>query len=87
QIYGLLSPADLLNLSRASKDIYKRLKDDKSVWRLARKNVEDLPGLPPWLSERAYAALCFDRFCSRCLDTRKPHKVLWEYGVRYCVAC
>lgn len=34
-----------------------------TFWKVARQNVDDLPGCPPYLSEPAYANLLYFPYC------------------------
>ncbi|KAF9262583.1 hypothetical protein L218DRAFT_867203 [Marasmius fiardii PR-910] len=65
EIFSHLTPHDLLNLSRTSKDLRKLLLSRSTilVWKSARMNVEGLPDIPDDMSEPAYAHLCFDVRC------------------------
>lgn len=68
QIFAYMTPVDLLNLSRTSKPFRTLLISRESVplWKASRKNVPGLPDCPPFLSEPAYANLCFDSHCHVC---------------------
>ncbi|KAI0675152.1 hypothetical protein C8Q78DRAFT_524387 [Trametes maxima] len=85
EIMGLLHPRDLLNLARTTRDFRAFLmsRNSASLWKAARKAVPDLPDLPPWLSEPAYANLMFFPYCHGCL---KPNiqRVYWMLCARYC---
>ncbi|KAM5534544.1 hypothetical protein V8D89_011748 [Ganoderma adspersum] len=88
EIFAFLHPRDLLNLARATRSFRALLMNRQSVrfWREARQQVEDLPDLPSYLSEPAYANLLFFPHCHHCL---KPnvHNVLWTFSARYCDPC
>ncbi|KAI0675173.1 hypothetical protein C8Q78DRAFT_525438 [Trametes maxima] len=85
EIMGLLTPKDLLNLARTSKDFRAFLLDRKFeyLWEAARSQVLWLPDRPPYLSEPAYANLMFFNDCYNCGKSNVQH-VYWEFGVRYC---
>ena len=63
--WAATSSWDLLNLARATKSFRALLMSRQSVrfWREARLQVEDLPDLPSYLSEPAYANLLFFPHC------------------------
>lgn len=65
QILSFLSPMDLLNLSRTSKDFRNLLlqRSSASVWKTARLQVDDLPDCPQDMSEPQYANLAFYPHC------------------------
>ncbi|KAI0645572.1 hypothetical protein C8Q79DRAFT_965195 [Trametes meyenii] len=85
EIMGLLTPKDLLNLARTSKNFRAFLLDRKfeHVWKAARSQVPGLPDRPPYFSEPAYANLMFFDNCYNCGKSNVQH-VYWEFGVRYC---
>ena len=66
QIASYLEPIDILQLSRASKDLWNTLhsKASRHAWVAARQNVyPPLPDCPHFLSEPAYSYLVFERSC------------------------
>ena len=66
QIASYLEPIDILQLSRASKDLWNTLhsKASRHAWIAARQNVyPPLPDCPYFLSEPAFAYLVFERSC------------------------
>ncbi|KAF5318151.1 hypothetical protein D9619_012281 [Psilocybe cf. subviscida] len=65
EIFGKLSPGDLLNLAQTSKDLRRILmsRSSASTWKEARENDLELPDCPPDLSEPQYANLCFGKYC------------------------
>ncbi|KAK0231404.1 hypothetical protein IW262DRAFT_1262338 [Armillaria fumosa] len=65
EIFSHLDPHDLLHLCRTSKSLRAILLDRSalSVWKRARRNLENLPGILDVLSEPHYASLLFDKFC------------------------
>ena len=66
QIARYLEPKDLLNLARTCITLRRTIMDRNSafIWRRARLSIKDLPKLPSYLSEPAYAAFVFERRCS-----------------------
>ncbi|KAK0490422.1 hypothetical protein IW261DRAFT_1325568, partial [Armillaria novae-zelandiae] len=71
-IFSHLEPQDLLHLSRTSKPLRVILLDRSaalSVWKRARRNLENFPGIVDGLSEPRYASLLFDTYCQvrRCV--------------------
>ncbi|KAG1746741.1 uncharacterized protein EDB91DRAFT_112922 [Suillus paluster] len=87
QILSFLHPMDLLNLSRTSKDFRNLLlrRSSASAWKIARLQIEDLPGCPPDMSEPQYANLVFYPHCHDC--DKVVRNVLWPLRVRYCPRC
>ncbi len=71
QIFSHLDPHDLLHLCRTSKSLRAILLDRSalSVWKSARRNLENLPNIPDGLSEPHFASLLFDKYCQvrRCV--------------------
>lgn len=65
KIFSHLEPSDLLHLTRVAKAFRSFLlnKNALGIWRSARRNVDDLPDCPPFLSEPAYANLMFSPYC------------------------
>ncbi|KAK0498179.1 hypothetical protein EDD18DRAFT_1071450, partial [Armillaria luteobubalina] len=65
EIFSHLDPHDLLHLCRTSKSLRTILLDRSalSVWKRARQNLANLPGILGVLSEPHYASLLFDKFC------------------------
>ncbi|KAK7676864.1 hypothetical protein QCA50_020200 [Cerrena zonata] len=88
EVLVYLLPNDLLNLARTTKEFRDLLisRNASPFWKAARKNVEGLPDCPPFLSEPAYANLCFQTSCHNCL-TGGVQTVLWSLRVRYCKKC
>ena len=66
QIAANLHPEDLLSFARTSK--WLRLivlsRRNCDVWKTALRGVPGLPSCPDDMSEPAYAALLFDKYCS-----------------------
>lgn len=92
EIASTLEPADLLSLSRVSKNLRKIFMSRKSrfVWDRAFRSaiaVLRLPiGCPPDLNEPQYASLLFDRLCSACNSVRAS-KLYMTLRLRFCTAC
>ncbi|KAJ7158756.1 hypothetical protein C8R46DRAFT_848827, partial [Mycena filopes] len=93
EIFGHLSPKDLLNLARTTKDI----RGDhplRVLWRSASyfglRNLttrsNGLPEIPRDLTEPQYAALAFDSHCHTCLTT-PVQTVIWTARMRLCKKC
>ncbi|KAK7679941.1 hypothetical protein QCA50_016887 [Cerrena zonata] len=90
EIFSHMKPRDLLSLSRTSKPFRQLLMSRTSVllWKTSRKNVPGLPDCPSFLSEPAYANLCFVSHCHHCLELHSNgKKIFWEVGARYCSPC
>ncbi|KAK7679943.1 hypothetical protein QCA50_016889 [Cerrena zonata] len=87
EIFGHLTPGDLLNLSCTSKPFRKLLTSRESnfLWKEARGNVPDMPDCPSFLSEQSYANLWFSHHCYIC--RRRKGRAFWELGARYCSTC
>lgn len=87
-MFSHLRPVDLLNLSRASKGFRALLmnKGSATYWKASRRNIDGLPECPPFLSEPAFADLCFGSHCHGCC---KPcaRILLWVFLKRYCSNC
>ncbi|CAL1694143.1 unnamed protein product [Somion occarium] len=89
QVFLHLQPLDLLNLARTSRPFRSLLmrRSAASFWRAARQNVEgDFPECPSFMSEPAYANLCFSSHCHGCV---KPNvqTVYWGFRARFCKTC
>ncbi|KAL0577161.1 hypothetical protein V5O48_004838 [Marasmius crinis-equi] len=87
EILSLLTPYDLLRLSRTSKDLRKILmsKSSLSVWKASRNNA-GVPDPMPTMSEPAFARLLFDSHCHFCL-TAVVKITPWEIMARCCRKC
>ncbi|KAI0073705.1 hypothetical protein K474DRAFT_1677692 [Panus rudis PR-1116 ss-1] len=83
KVFSHMQPRDLLNLARTSKPFRELLmsRQSASFWRGARKNVPGLPNCPPYMSEPAYANLCFFSHCHECLRPNVK-AVHWEFRAR-----
>ncbi|KAI0372952.1 hypothetical protein BV20DRAFT_963395 [Pilatotrama ljubarskyi] len=88
EVFGHLNPYDLVQLSRTTKALRNILmrRSAITIWRNARRNVEDLPDCPPDLTEPAYANLLFDHHCHFCVKARVM-TVLWTSRSRACKPC
>ncbi|KAI9065744.1 hypothetical protein FKP32DRAFT_457218 [Trametes sanguinea] len=88
EIFSYLHPTDLLSLVRTNKAFRRFLLDSRNVrmWRVCREGADDIPPLPPFLSEPAFAHLLFAPFCHGC-GKSPVHKVLWIWFTRYCQQC
>ncbi|OJA09757.1 hypothetical protein AZE42_01477 [Rhizopogon vesiculosus] len=86
-ILSFLSPMDLLNLSRTTKDFRNLLLHSSSAraWKDARLQVEGLPDCPLDMSEPQYANLAFYPHCHDC--DRVVRTVSWALRARYCPKC
>ncbi|KZT29042.1 hypothetical protein NEOLEDRAFT_694464 [Neolentinus lepideus HHB14362 ss-1] len=84
-----LTPLDLLQLSRVSKQFRKEFmtRRKKHLWATVRqKNFPDLPECPLELQEPQYANLLFEHNCMGC--GHSPSKMLdWALFRRYCKKC
>ncbi|KAI0794376.1 hypothetical protein C8Q74DRAFT_573115 [Fomes fomentarius] len=65
EIFKLLHPRDLLNVSRTSKNISRFVlhRDQEYIWRHGRERFQGIPKCPSFLSERAFAHFLFAPFC------------------------
>ncbi|KAG8784600.1 hypothetical protein FRC12_018511 [Ceratobasidium sp. 428] len=68
EIAYLLSPGDLVSLSRSNKYFRNLLLQRSAVqiWRRAESNMPGLPPCPPGICEPQYAALLFSKNCTLC---------------------
>ncbi|TFK92463.1 hypothetical protein K466DRAFT_595217 [Polyporus arcularius HHB13444] len=84
EISDHLHSRDLLNLALTSKDIARFLLHAKQeyIWRNARLRTPELPGLPPFMGERAFAHLLYSRCCND-----GAQNVRWTWFARYCSNC
>ncbi|KAI0329843.1 hypothetical protein GY45DRAFT_828154 [Cubamyces sp. BRFM 1775] len=89
EVASHLNPIDLLQLSRASKDLRSFLLSRKSrpLWSTVFKNiVPQMPACPEHISEPRYAHVVFERTCDACGVDRSV-KVDYATPVRFCGAC
>ncbi|KAE9405647.1 hypothetical protein BT96DRAFT_1015383 [Gymnopus androsaceus JB14] len=89
EIFCYLSPGDLLQLARSSKDLRGILmsKSSESIWRIARENVRDLPPRPEDLNEPQFAHLLYESYCHVCDQKGRCDNVLWSFRMRCCKNC
>ncbi|RDB19806.1 hypothetical protein Hypma_012991 [Hypsizygus marmoreus] len=87
EIFGHLGPADILYLSRTSKDLRSLLmrKPAEFIWKLAHANV-GLPDCPPDLNEPQFAKLLFDPHCDYCGGS-SAQTIVWASHTRVCKEC
>ncbi|KAF8896418.1 hypothetical protein BD779DRAFT_584279 [Infundibulicybe gibba] len=88
EIFGHLTPADLLMLSRTTTALRALLmsRSSISVWRASIASVPGLPACPLDLTEPQYANLAFDDHCHFCL-TPNVHDIFWGCRLRACRKC
>ncbi|KAE9395816.1 hypothetical protein BT96DRAFT_997297 [Gymnopus androsaceus JB14] len=88
EIFCYITPSDLLQLARSSKDLRGILmsKSSESIWRIARENVRDLPPRPEDLNEPQYAHLLYEPYCHVC-NQKRCDDVLWLFRMRCCKNC
>ncbi|GAA6001873.1 hypothetical protein JCM5350_003215, partial [Sporobolomyces pararoseus] len=91
EVCRYLSPSDLLNWSRSSKQFRKILLNrtiTSSWWRNARRNV-GLPDLVAEMSEPEYASLIFDKFCMAegCSSEPRDKETDFFHRSRLCAKC
>ncbi|KAF9532485.1 hypothetical protein CPB83DRAFT_846869 [Crepidotus variabilis] len=88
QIFGHLTPLDLLNISRTSHQLRNTLLDRRvrCVWQASFGNIPRLPPCPSDLNEVQYAALAFDDWCSFCLAP-VVDQISWLCRQRPCPKC
>ncbi|KAI0744192.1 hypothetical protein C8Q80DRAFT_1345957 [Daedaleopsis nitida] len=89
EIFHALSPGDLLNLARTSKDLRQFLMSHEAsiYWEQAMKQVRGLPVRPAHLSEPAYVNLIYSNHCHNCLEEKDDVKPYWPLFLRYCEEC
>ncbi|RDX54134.1 hypothetical protein OH76DRAFT_1065980 [Lentinus brumalis] len=90
EISDHLHPRDLLNLALTSKNVARFLLHAKQeyIWRNARLRTPELPGLPPFMGERAFAHLLYSRCCNHKLCGQDDaQNVRWTWFARYCSDC
>ncbi|KAF8054320.1 hypothetical protein FPV67DRAFT_1552383 [Lyophyllum atratum] len=87
-----LEPADLLSLSRVSKQFrcIFMSRNSRFVWAVAFRKAEitlALPvGCPPDMNEPQYASLIFDQLCSAC-NSVDASEVYFSLRLRFCLVC
>ncbi|KAF9024666.1 hypothetical protein BDZ89DRAFT_115764 [Hymenopellis radicata] len=89
EIFSLLSPLDLLQLSRSTKLFRQTLMSRASVtvWQHAREQFHpDLPAPGDIMSEPAWTQLLFENRCHVCTTTIR-RAIDWDLGIRLCPQC
>ncbi|KAI0630474.1 hypothetical protein C8Q77DRAFT_1133246 [Trametes polyzona] len=89
EIYSYLEPRDLHHLSRTCKKFrafFLNRKMNESLWTQARKNADNLPECPPFMSEPAFIHLLYSQNCHFC-GAPNVRSVLCSYFTRVCSAC
>ncbi|KAJ7172224.1 hypothetical protein C8R46DRAFT_141408 [Mycena filopes] len=95
EIFSLLHPLDLINLTRTTKPFRRFLLNHANVgiWRatFATVRAAGLPECPPYASELAWARLIFEKTCHICSTALRVDPdmdvVWWEFSARYCKDC
>ncbi|CAE6438796.1 unnamed protein product [Rhizoctonia solani] len=90
QIMSFLQPVDIHSLSRTNKKFRRLLmnRSARNIWRVAERNVPNLPPCPNHLTEPQYAALMFGKWCSMCGGTANVSRRMDELLlVRLCAGC
>lgn len=87
EIFGQLSPYDLLRLARSSKDFRRVLmhRSSLTVWKMARE-ISGTPECPEGVSEPSWANLAYYPHCHYC-QTSSVRNVEWRFRVRICTKC
>ncbi|KAF5368016.1 hypothetical protein D9758_004378 [Tetrapyrgos nigripes] len=88
EIFGYLTPYDVLRLARTTKGLRTLLmsKSSSSVWQAARSNVPALPSPLAGMSEPEYANLTFDARCHSC-NSLRCENIIWRFSTRLCNRC
>ncbi|CAE6485419.1 unnamed protein product [Rhizoctonia solani] len=90
QIMSFLQPIDIHSLARTNKRFRRLLmnRSARNIWRVAERNVSNLPSCPNHLTEPQYAALLFGKWCSMCGGTANVSRRMDEFLlVRLCSNC
>ncbi|CAE6429500.1 hypothetical protein ACGC1H_000908 [Rhizoctonia solani] len=90
QIMSFLYPIDIHSLARTNKKFRSLLmnRSARNIWRMAERNVPNLPPCPNHLTEPQYAALIFGKWCSMCGGTANVSRRMDEFLlVRLCAGC
>ncbi|EIM81421.1 uncharacterized protein STEHIDRAFT_142096 [Stereum hirsutum FP-91666 SS1] len=85
--YG--SPNGLLSLARTSKSLREILMSRSSitVWKSSRQTIFlPIPDPPTVVAEPMLAALIYDQFCSKCVQST-PKEPCWSLLSRFCDEC
>ncbi|KAH7343976.1 hypothetical protein B0J17DRAFT_198169 [Rhizoctonia solani] len=90
QIMSFLQPIDIHSLARTNKK-FRRLLMNRSarhIWRVAERNIPNLPPCPSHITEPQYAALLFGKWCSVCGGAANVSRRMDEcLLVRLCSSC
>ncbi|KAJ7103187.1 hypothetical protein B0H15DRAFT_811322 [Mycena belliarum] len=88
EIFGHLSPSDVLNMARATKDLRRVLmhRSAVSIWKASLRQISGLPECPQEMSEPAWVNLVFSTHCHNCFAHR-VQKVDWILRIRLCKQC
>ncbi|KAI0058097.1 hypothetical protein BV25DRAFT_1830452 [Artomyces pyxidatus] len=89
EIFGHLSPSDLVALSRVNKAFRQVLISRQSayLWRESYSQVPDVPTCPDDMNELSWALLLFGgNYCYTC-GTKPVPKILFELRRRACKSC
>lgn len=83
QIFGTLSPFDLLRVSRTSKEFRRLLmhKSAISVWRTALSKVPGLPDCPSGMTEPQWVNLAFDPHCHVSYESLPFDYILFNHAL------
>ncbi|TFK94523.1 hypothetical protein K466DRAFT_657712 [Polyporus arcularius HHB13444] len=83
-----LHPLALLQFSRTNRSLRASLLSSNSrrIWRATLRSVPGLPSCPEDMSEPAYVALVFDRYCMSC-GTDGAFCADYALRVRFCGPC
>ncbi|PPQ63633.1 hypothetical protein CVT24_004386 [Panaeolus cyanescens] len=93
EIFGTLTPMDLLSVGRSSRDLHDFMKGpgSKCVWAQSRANhFPEMPECPEGMSEPAYAELFFGQGCLGCGKKNMASSQIyhiWEARTRLCSRC
>ncbi|KAJ8520526.1 hypothetical protein ONZ45_g2686 [Pleurotus djamor] len=88
EIFGFLTPLDVLRLARTTKDFRSVLmkRSAISLWKTVFDNVPGTPEKPDDISEPAWANFLFTNNCYQCHSPRPSHTFAGHY-VRFCKRC
>ncbi|PPQ63468.1 hypothetical protein CVT24_005000 [Panaeolus cyanescens] len=87
EVFGLLHPTDLLNLSRTSKSYraFLTARASANLWRVSFRNVE---GAPDPFEDMSFPAWAYLLFVDRCHFCDVGHsKIDWTFKLRACTMC
>ncbi|KAJ8457124.1 hypothetical protein ONZ45_g18442 [Pleurotus djamor] len=88
EIFGFLTPLDVLRLARTTKDFRSVLmkRSAISLWKTVFDNVPGTPEKPEDICEPAWANFLFTNHCYQCFSPRPSHTFGGHY-VRFCKRC